>query len=304
MKLCTQRGGQLAGTLEIQPGHGILQFRNLQHFGHGPGAAQDGIHGIGIKLPPEFHQLVVSQGALGTGDGRSPNGKAGCRVAVAVAGSQHRYRVSKLLFLDVRTDLPQHHAEQIQLLEPNRLIGRHQHSAPFGQAHQMLFGFDFGGGNGRALGHILQRLVIIRGDGVDGAVVHRVDNRGSCHNGGQDISFLHTLPHGSGDVLRKEYRRIHGGEKLLHRRRTGALGPDAEALELPLEGIRTLQRGAAVVFAGVQRFQHLGKAHTLLAVHPLFQSQIVITHSNLPPEKYMVPGSFRQLPVKSCIRFR
>ena len=57
-----------------------------------------------------------------------------------------------------------------------------------------------------------------------------------------------------------------------------ALGADAEALQLPLKGIGALQRGAPVVFAGVQRFQHLRKVHTLLPVHTLFQFQIVITH--------------------------
>ena len=39
-----------------------------------------------------------------------------------------------------------------------------------------------------------------------------------------------------------------------------------------------------VVFTGVQRFQHLCKTLAALAIHTLFQSQIVITHFSFPPK--------------------
>ena len=180
-------------------------------------------------------------------------------------------------------DLPQHNAEQIQLLEPQCLIGGHQHPAPLGQAHQMLLGLDLGLRNGSALGYVLQLLVGVGGVGIDGAVVHGVDDGGGGGDGGQNVVFLHALPDGTGDVLGEQHRGIHGGKELLHGRGASPLGPDAEALELPLEGVGALQGGAPVVLAGVQRFQHLGKAHPRLPIHTLFQSQIVVAHFSFPP---------------------
>ena len=278
MQLRAQRGAELAGALEIQPGEGILQFGDLQHAGHGGGGAENGVHGVGVKLPPELHQLVVSQRTLSAGDGAGADGVLGSGVIVAVAGDQHIHRVGQLLLLDVCADLTQHHAEQIQLLEADGLIGRHQHSAPLAQLHQMLLGLHRSLGDGRTLHHVLQLLVRVGGNGVDGAVVHGVDDGGGSGDGGQNVILLHALPDGAGDVLRKQHGGVHGTEELLHRRRTRPLGADAEALQLPLKGVGALQRGAPIVFAGVQRFQHLRKVHTLLPVHTLFQFQIVITH--------------------------
>ena len=71
--------------------------------------------------------------------------------------------------------------------------------------------------------------------------------------GGQNVVLLHALPDGAGDVLREQHGGVHGAEELLHGGRTRPLGADAEALQLPLKGVGALQRGAPVVFAGVQR---------------------------------------------------
>ena len=147
----------------------------------------------------------------------------------------------------------------------------------------MLLGLDLGFGNGLALGNILQLLVRVRGITVDGAVVHGIDDGGGGGDGRKNVVFLHALPDGARDVLGEQHRGIHGGKELLHGRGASPLGPDAEALELPLEGVGALQGGAPVVLAGIQRFQHLGKAHTRLTIHTLFQFQIVITHFSFPP---------------------
>ena len=142
----------------------------------------------------------------------------------------------------------------------------------------MLLGLHRCLGDGRTLHHVLQLLVRVGGDGVDGAVVHGVDDGGGSGNGRQDVVFLHALPDGAGDVLREQHGGVHGAEELLHGGRTRTLGADAEALQLPLKGVGAFQCGTPIVFAGIQRFQHLGKVHTLLPVHALFQFQIVITH--------------------------
>ena len=137
---------------------------------------------------------------------------------------------------------------------------------------------NLGRRNGRSLRHIAQGLIGVLRLGVNGAVIHGIDDGGGGRNGGQDVLLLHALPDGPGDILREQHGGIHGPEELLHGRRTGPLCLDAEALQLPLEGIGALQGRAPIVFAGVQGFQHLGKGLALLAVHSLFQSQIVIAH--------------------------
>ena len=53
-------------------------------LGHGGGGTQNGVHGVRIKLTPEFHQLIVGQSALGTGDGRSADGKDLGGIVVAI----------------------------------------------------------------------------------------------------------------------------------------------------------------------------------------------------------------------------
>jgi len=92
----------------------------------------------------------------------------------------------------------------------------------------MLLGLDRCLGDGRTLHHVLQLLVRVGGDGVDGAVVHGVDDGGGSGDGRQNVVFLHALPDGAGDVLREQHGGIHSAEKLLHGGRTRPLGADAQ----------------------------------------------------------------------------
>ena len=103
-------------------------------------------------------------------------------------------------------------------------------------------------------------------------------------DGRQNIIFLHALTDGAGDVLREQHSAVHGGKELLHGRRIQPLCANAEALQLALEGIGVLKSSTAVVFTGIERFQHLCKTFAALAIHTLFQSQIVVTHFSFPPK--------------------
>ena len=57
---------------------------------------------------------------------------------------------------------------------------------------------------------------------------------------------------------------------------------NVKALELTLECIGSLERRASVVFARVERLEHLRKCLAALAVHALFQLYMIKTHGNSP----------------------
>ena len=57
---------------------------------------------------------------------------------------------------------------------------------------------------------------------------------------------------------------------------------NVKALELTLERVGSLERRASVVFARVERLEHLRKRLAALAVHALFQLYMIKTHRNSP----------------------
>ena len=177
---------------------------------------------------------------------------------------------------DVRADLPQGDGEQVQLLEPYRLIAGHQHPAPLLQLHQVGLHLDGGGGDGGALGHGLELFLLTPGLRGDGAVVHPVDFGDGGGDVGEDIPLLHPLADGAGDVLGEEHRGVGGAEEGLHRVAGLPLHLDVEPLELPLKGVQPLQAGALIPLAGVLPLQHLAEGPSRLPVHPLVQLQIVV----------------------------
>ena len=97
----------------------------------------------------------------------------------------------------------------------------------------------------------------------------------------QDALLLHALTHHTGHEFREQHSGLRRPEELLHSIAARALHLDVKALELTLEGVQSLQRGALVVLAGVQSFQRLCKAAATLTVHTLFQFQIFIMISHI-----------------------
>ena len=182
---------------------------------------------------------------------------------------------------DVRADLTQRHGEEVQSLEADGLVGRHQHSAALVELHEIFLRADAGRGDARALLHALELLVIVRRNRRDGAVIHAVKIRHRRGDVGQDIA-LHALSHHAGDKLRKQHGAFARVEKLFHHVAARALDVNVKALELALKGVQALERRALIIFARVERFQHLQKALSALAVHPLFELHVFILISHIP----------------------
>ena len=287
MDVRTQRSGQNAGALEVQAGQRILQLGDLQKLGHHAAAHDHAVHGVGVKLAPELHQLVIAQLPGGAGDGAAAHLEGFGGVIIAVALHQNTDGIAQLHLLDVAADLAKHHREQIQLLEADGLVAGNEHPAPLAQTDEIVPGPDLGGRDLGTLGHSGHGSILLVHLGVDGAVVHGVDDGGGGGDGGQDVVLLHAHADGPGDVLGEQHRRIHGAEEFLHAGGAGALGLDAEAAQLPLEGIGLLQGGAPVIFAGIQLLQNLGEALAGLTVHALFESEIIVCHFSVPPYSLM-----------------
>ena len=176
---------------------------------------------------------------------------------------------------DVRADLAQRHGKEVQSLEADRLIGRDQHSAALVELHKILLRADAGRRDTRALLHALELLVVIRRNGRDRAVVHAVKIRHGRSDVRQDIA-LHTLAHHTGNKLREQHGAFARMEKLFHHVAARALDMNVKALELALKGIQALERRALIIFARVERFEHLQKALAALTVHTLFELHIFI----------------------------
>ena len=68
----------------------------------------------------------------GSSTSGSTDGENYSSIVIAVAVFQNVHRIHQLLLLDVGTDLAQHNAKEIQLLESQGFVGSHQHSAPLG----------------------------------------------------------------------------------------------------------------------------------------------------------------------------
>ena len=145
-------------------------------------------------------------------------------------------------------------------------------------ADEVLARADGRGRDGSALCHIGKAAVGLLRHGVDAAVVHGVDARDRRRDGGQDVGLVHALAHGAGQEFREQHGGFERGEKFLHRVRARALHADAEALELALEGVRVLQRRAAVALGGVELLEHLREAAAGLVIHALFEMNVVKCH--------------------------
>ena len=184
--------------------------------------------------------------------------------------------------LDVRADLAQCDREQVELLEADGLVGRHQHSAALVQLDKIALGLDLRCGDACALRDLHQLLVLLGRDGIDAAIVHGVDGRGRRGDLRQDVVLLHALTDGARDILREQDARFHRAEEFLHRIGIRALGADVEALKLTLESVGALQCRALVAFAGVELLQHLREGLAALAVHALFQLDRIKTHDISP----------------------
>ena len=74
--------------------------------------------------------------------------------------AQHADGVLQVHAADVRANLPQRYGEQVQPLEADGLIGRHQHPSPLVEPHQIFLGAHSGLGNLRPLLHPQQLLVL------------------------------------------------------------------------------------------------------------------------------------------------
>ena len=158
------------------------------------------------------------------------------------------------------------------------------------QAHQILLRADGGLGNLRPLLHTLELFLLLRGNRGDGAVIQSVKIRDSGGDIRQDALLLHALAHHAAHELREQHSGFRGPEEFLHPVAARALDLDVKALELTLEGVQSLQRGALIALAGIKGLQRLGKAAAALTVHSLFQLQIfvMICHLSSPPYSTMV----------------
>ena len=135
--------------LEVEPRHGVLELVHFQQLPHHVPADQQGIHLIGVELPPEVHQFVIGQLAGGAPDGGGTNSKDLRGILVAVPVQQHADGVLQVHSVDVGADLPQGDGEQVQLLITDGLVGGHQHPSTLVELHQVLLGDHLGLGNGR-----------------------------------------------------------------------------------------------------------------------------------------------------------
>ena len=183
---------------------------------------------------------------------------------------------------DVRADLAQGHGKQVQSLEADGLVARHEHTSALVELHQILLRADGGRRKDRALLHAAQRLVVVRRHGRDGAVIHAVEVGRGRGDLGQNIA-LHALTHHARNELGEQHRAVGRVEELLHHVAARALDVDIKSLELTLEGVQPLHRRAAVVFARVQAFEHSGKALAALGIHALFELQIFIAVRHFSP---------------------
>ena len=186
---------------------------------------------------------------------------------------------------DVSADLAQSHGKQVQPLEADGFIGCHQHPAALVQAHQIFLRADLGLGDLRALLHTLQRLLLLGGDGGDGAVIHPVKAGHGSGDIRQDAFLLHALAHHTGYKFGKQHCRLRIEEKLFHAVAADSLDLDVKAFQLALKSIHALQGGAVVMLAGIQLLQRLAEAVAAAAIHALFQLDVfkMISHIHSPP---------------------